>query len=74
MSPLSVSYRANRLRMSKVCVQWSLEDLCAMDEDDIDTLLKSYGPDLVPSLVQVRLGEEPGISSFDGSFRWACVI
>lgn len=60
--------------MSKVCVQWSLEDLCEMQERDMDELLRSYGPDVVPSLEQVRLGEEPGTFGWDGSFGWACVI
>ena len=60
--------------MSKVCVQWTLEDLCEMEEKDMDELLRSYGPDVVPSLEQLRLGEEPGTFAFDGSFGWACVI
>ena len=57
-----------------MCVQWSLEDLCEMEEDDMDELLRSYAPDLVPSLSNVRMGEEPGVSQFDGSFGWACVV
>lgn len=61
-------------RMSKVCVDWSLEDLCEMDEDDMDELLKSYAGNKVPSFEQVRLGEEDGRFEFDGSFGWACVI
>ena len=60
--------------MSKVCVQWSLEDLCEMDEADMDALLEYFAPNKVPSLQQVRLGEEPGEWQFDGSFGWACVI
>lgn len=60
--------------MSKVCVQWSLEDLCEMEEQDMAQLLESYGPDVVPSFDQVRLGEEPGKYEFDGSFGWACVV
>lgn len=60
--------------MSKVCVQWSLEDLCDMDENDMDDLLKSYAPDVVPSLEEIRLGDEPGGIGFDGSFGWACVV
>lgn len=66
--------RADLGRMSKVCVQWSLEDLCEMDEADMDELLRSYGPDLVPSLEQMRLGKGPEEYHFDGSFGWACVI
>lgn len=57
--------------MSKVCVKWSLEDLCDMTEEDMDALLRSYGPNVVPTLDQVRLGEEPGDYRFDGSFGWA---
>ncbi|KAF2161488.1 hypothetical protein M409DRAFT_59186 [Zasmidium cellare ATCC 36951] len=55
--------------MSKVCVQWSLEDLCDMSEEDMEMLLQSYAPDQVPSLVDVR-----GPWEFDGSFGWACVV
>ena len=55
-------------------MQWTLEDLCEMDEEDMDELLKSYAPNVVPQLEQVRLGEEPGKFDFDGSFGWACVI
>ena len=61
-------------RMSKVCVDWSLEDLCDMEEEDMDRLLRSYVPEVVPSLEQVRLGEKPGDWRFDGSFGWACVV
>ena len=60
--------------MSKVCVKWSLEDLCEMSEQDMDELLQSYAPDRIPSLAEVRLGEEPGVGQFDGSFGWACVV
>lgn len=61
-------------RMSRVCMQWSLEDLCAMEAEDMDTLLESYAPDQVPSLGKIRTGEEPGEWQFDGSFGWACVV
>lgn len=60
--------------MSKVCVKWSLEDLCEMQELDMDELLQSYAPNQIPTLMQVRLGEEPGTGQFDGSFGWSCVI
>ncbi|EMF15653.1 siroheme synthase middle domains-like protein [Sphaerulina musiva SO2202] len=56
--------------MSKVCVQWSLEDLCEMDEDDMEKLLQYYAPDQVPSFTDVR--GPPW--EFDGSFGWACVV
>lgn len=61
-------------RMSKVCVEWSLEDLCEMEEEDMDRLLRSYAPEKVPSFEQVRLREQPGDWRFDGSFGWACVV
>ncbi|KAK5692210.1 Bifunctional dehydrogenase and ferrochelatase [Elasticomyces elasticus] len=60
--------------MSKVCVQWSLEDLCDMEEQDMEELLRSYAPDQIPSFSQVKLKEDPGVWEFDGSYGWACVI
>lgn len=55
--------------MSKVCLKWSLEDLCDMEEEDMERLLESYAPNVIPSLEQVRLGAEPGVVwEFDGSF------
>ncbi|TKA45821.1 hypothetical protein B0A54_03506 [Friedmanniomyces endolithicus] len=59
--------------MSKVCVQWSLEDLCDMEDVDMNELLQGYVPDQVPSLSQVRSGEEPGVWQFDGSYGWSCL-
>ncbi|WPG98098.1 siroheme synthase [Acrodontium crateriforme] len=56
--------------MSKVCLAWSLEDLCAMEPEDMDALLESYGPNEIPTFDQVRLGEKPGVFQFDGSFGW----
>ncbi|KAK3669855.1 Bifunctional dehydrogenase and ferrochelatase [Recurvomyces mirabilis] len=60
--------------MSKVCLQWSLEDLCDMTEQDMDDLLRNYGPDLIPTFEQLKLGESPDEWQFDGSFGWSCVI
>ncbi|QDS72325.1 hypothetical protein FKW77_007753 [Venturia effusa] len=57
--------------MIKVSDAWSLEDLVDMTEKDMDDLLKYYEPFTVPSLEQIRLGEEPGTFEFDGSFGWA---
>ncbi|CZT20077.1 probable siroheme synthase Met8 [Ramularia collo-cygni] len=54
--------------MSKVCLAWSLEDFCDMSEEDMEGLLRSYAPDKVPSLNEVR-----GPWEFDGSFGWSCV-
>ncbi|KAH7128118.1 hypothetical protein B0J11DRAFT_263194 [Dendryphion nanum] len=52
--------------MSKVCEQWSLDDLCEMTEEDMEELLGYYKPNTVPSLDAVRLGEADGV--FDGPF------
>jgi precorrin-2 dehydrogenase/sirohydrochlorin ferrochelatase len=57
--------------MIKVCDAWSLENLVDMTEADMDELLRYYKPFTVPSLEQIRLGEEPGVFGFDGSFGWA---
>ena len=60
-------------RMSKVCENWSLEDLCDMDDDDMEAMLGFYRPGSVPSLLELRTGQEPGVYEFDGSFGWAVV-
>jgi precorrin-2 dehydrogenase/sirohydrochlorin ferrochelatase len=57
--------------MSKVCEQWPLEDLCEMEEIDMEALLRFYKRGTVPTLDQLRLGEEPGVFEFDGSFGWS---
>lgn len=54
--------------MSKVCETWSLEDLCEMDEEDMEALVSYYKLGTVPSFYEVRLGEPYG--AFDGSFGW----
>lgn len=46
--------------MSNVCVSWSLDDLVAMTEKDMDALLKNYQSGDVPNLQEIR-----DISSFD---------
>lgn len=58
-------------RMIKVCDKWTLEDFCTMEERDMEALLESYAPDVVPTLEQVRLGEDPDVWEFDGSFGWS---
>ena len=57
--------------MSRVCESWSLEDLTAMTESDMEGLLEFYKPNRVPSLKQIRY-EEPDFErfEFDGSFGW----
>lgn len=54
--------------MSKVCETWSLEDLCEMDEDDMEALLGYYKPGKIPRLQELRTGETATV--FDGSFGW----
>jgi precorrin-2 dehydrogenase/sirohydrochlorin ferrochelatase len=53
-------------RMSKVCEQYTLDDLCSLTEEDMETLLGFYTPNTVPSLEQVRLQEPDG--AYDGPF------
>ena len=57
-------------RMSSVCDEWSLEDLTDMRDEDMDVLLRSYKPNAVPSLKEVRGEPEEPIYVFDGSFGW----
>jgi precorrin-2 dehydrogenase / sirohydrochlorin ferrochelatase len=56
--------------MSKVCETWPLEELEEMDEEDMDALLHYYNTGEVPRLDELRVGEEPGVPVFDGSFGW----
>lgn len=60
--------------MSRVCEQWSLEELVEMDEEDMKRLLAYYKPDEVPTFEDIRLGEgrkDDVVWEFDGSFGWA---
>lgn len=56
--------------MSRVCEEWSLEDLLEMDEEDMDGLLGFYKPGTVPKFEEVRLGNQVDEFVFDGSFGW----
>lgn len=59
--------------MSKVCESWSLEDLVALDDEDMEALLGFYKPGTVPKLEQIRHGDMNGDMNeyaFDGSFGW----
>ncbi|RMZ17321.1 hypothetical protein D0860_00457 [Hortaea werneckii] len=53
--------------MSKVCVSWTLEDLCEMDEEDMEQLLQYYASNQVPDFSQIRLGEKPDEWTFDAT-------
>ena len=58
--------------MSKVCDDYSLEDFIAMEEQDMDVLLRSYQLGTVPAFEDVRLGQDPEVPFiFDGSFGFA---
>jgi precorrin-2 dehydrogenase/sirohydrochlorin ferrochelatase len=60
-----------RCRMIKVSDTYSLEDLCEMDETDMEALLRFYGPNKVPRLPCLRATENE-YDAFDGSFGF-CV-
>ena len=53
-------------RMSKVCEQYTLDELCSMTEEDMEMLLGFYKPGTVPTLEEVRLQEPDG--AYDGPF------
>jgi len=57
--------------MIKVSDAYSLEDLCAMDEKDMETLLRFYAPDQVPRYGCLK-AMEGELDAFDGSFGF-CV-
>lgn len=54
-------------RMIKVSDAYSLEDLCQMDDEDMETLLRFYAPDQVPRLGCLK-AMEGQLDAFDGSF------
>lgn len=60
--------------MIKVCEKWTLEDLCEMEEKDMEALLGYYAPNEVPSFQAVRSGEFGELGGWDGSFGWCCVV
>jgi precorrin-2 dehydrogenase/sirohydrochlorin ferrochelatase len=55
------------IRMIKVSDTYSLEDLCEMTEEDMETLLKFYAADKVPRLGCLK-AIEGELDAFDGSF------
>ena len=56
--------------MSKVCESWSLEDLCELDDPDMEALLGNYKSGKVPKLDELRGVYDPVSVGFDGSFGW----
>lgn len=61
---------ADGCRMSKVCESWSIGELCEMDEQDMEALLKHYKPGKVPAFREIRGEDESESIAFDGSFGW----
>ncbi|KAI5781227.1 hypothetical protein EDC01DRAFT_710093 [Geopyxis carbonaria] len=62
--------------MTRVCEEWSLDELCRLDEEGMERVLEGWGEGRVPSY---REGEgctegedEDGVfrEAFDGSFGW----
>ena len=57
--------------MSEVCDKWSVEDFNSMDDEDMQKLVQYYGPSVVPSFEDIRLGSKGDVVwEFDGSFGW----
>ena len=54
-------------RMIKVSDAYSLDDLCAMNENDMARLLEFYGPKKVPRLGYLKFLNHD-FDAFDGSF------
>ena len=57
--------------MSRVCEEWSLEQLVELDEEDMSRLLGFYKSNTVPTFESIRLGEDEAKCTFDGSFGWS---
>lgn len=79
--PNSYSYSLSMLtagvnRMTRVCETWSLEELCDMDEDDMENLLSHYAENKVMTYKELRGVPPPSEErevfeeAFDGSFGW----
>jgi len=66
-----VERSADRKRMIRVSDAYSLEDLCEMDERDMETLLRFYAPNKVPRSGCLKAMKED-YDAFDGSFGF-CV-
>ena len=57
--------------MTEICDKWSMENFNDMDDADMERLIQSYGPGVVPSFENVRLGRPTNVVwEFDGSFGW----
>lgn len=58
--------------MSQVCDEWSNDDFIAMDDEDMEELVKGFESGSVPSFESIRLGhaDKDVVWTFDGSFGW----
>ena len=56
--------------MSRVCEEWSLQQLVEMEDADMDSLLAFYASGTVPSFDAVKYGDDDCQWDFDGSFGW----
>jgi len=57
--------------MTKVCEEWSLEELCDLDEGDMEELLSCYPENKVMTYKELRRSREQVLEAgFDGSFGW----
>lgn len=58
--------------MSQVCDKWSTEDFNAMDDEDMEELVRYFDSGTVPSFESIRLRHDDNEVpwTFDGSFGW----
>lgn len=56
--------------MTRVCEVWSLEELCDMDEEDMENLLRGYPEGKVLTYKELRGEQSAFDEGFDGSFGW----
>ncbi len=57
-------------RLSKVCESYTLDELCQMNEADMERLLEFFRSGKVPKLEELREKDDSEYSLFDGSFGW----
>ena len=57
--------------MSKVCEEWTLDELVAMNETDMERLLDFYAPGDVPTYKDICSEGPQEDWGFDGSFGWS---
>ena len=55
--------------MSRVCEQWSLDQLVHMSDDDMEEILHCYAENKVPKYEDLQSNNDDWL--FDGSFGWS---